>query len=346
MRKLILLIIFIIGLAVPVQGSNLVIPEAPEFADQIMPQDPSSFGDGLWQLAVKCIEAIRPDLLEASRLCICVFCIVLICAIAEPGGEASARAGGLIGTVAIAGLMLKSSQTMIGLGANAVMEISEYGKLLLPVLTASLASQGGITSSSSLFLGTTAFGAVLNSIISSVMIPAIYIMLSFSVANSALGEDSLKKFSNMFKSGISWCLKILLTVFTTYMTVTGVVSGTTDAAALKTAKVTVSSVVPVVGGILSDASEAILVGAGVFKNAAGVYGILAILAIFLDPFVHIGCHYIMIKITAALCAGIGSKGLSELVDDFSSGMGLVLAMTGSVCLIFLISVVCFMKGVA
>lgn len=81
----------------------------------------------------------------------------------------------------------------------------------------------------------------------------------------------------MVKNVVSWSLKTILTVFTTYMTVTGVVSGTTDAAALKATKVTISSVVPVVGGILSDASEAVLVSAGLMKNAAGIYGILAVL---------------------------------------------------------------------
>ena len=75
-------------------------------------------------------------------------------------------------------------------------------------------------------------------------------------------------------------MKIVLYAFTGYIGFTGVVSGTTDAMAMKAAKLTISGAVPVVGGILSDASEAVLVSAGIMKNAAGVYGILAVLAIF------------------------------------------------------------------
>ena len=129
------------------------------------------------------------------------------------------------------------------------------------------------------------------------------------------------------------------------MSITGVVSGTTDAAALKAAKMTISSVVPVVGGILSDASESVLVSAGLMKNAAGIYGILAILAVFLEPFLRIGAHYLILKLTAALCGVFGSKQMTELIGDFSSAMGLLLAMTGATCLLLLISTVCFMKGV-
>ena len=173
----------------------------------------------------------------------------------------------------------------------------------------------------------------------------IYLFLALATANSALGEPVLKQLRDLVKNGVSWALRILLTVYTTYMGITGVVSGTTDAAALKAAKMTVSGVVPVVGGILSDASEAILVSAGLMKNAAGLYGIFAVLAVFLGPFVKIGCHYLLMKGTASVCAVFGSKGLAELAGDFAGAMGLLLAMTGSACLMLLISTVCFMKGV-
>ena len=173
----------------------------------------------------------------------------------------------------------------------------------------------------------------------------LYFYLALATASGALGEQTLGKMRDLVKSFVSWCLKILLTVFTTYMSITGVVSGTTDAAALKAAKVTISSVVPVVGGILSDASEAVLISAGLMKNSAGIYGILATLAVFLTPFLRIGTQYLMLKMTAAVCGIFGSKGVVDVIGDFSAAMGLLLAMTGSVCLMLLVSTVCFLKGV-
>ena len=100
-----------------------------------------------------------------------------------------------------------------------------------------------------------------------------------------------------------------------------------------------------VGGILSDASEAVLVSAGTVKNAAGIYGMLAVIAIWIGPFLKIGLHYLLLKLTGAVCAIFGSKEMSGLVGDFSSAMGMLLAMTGSVCLMLMISLVCFMRGV-
>ena len=130
------------------------------------------------------------------------------------------------------------------------------------------------------------------------------------------------------------------------MGLTGVISGTTDAAALKVTKTTISSVVPVIGNILSEASEAVLVGAGVVKNAAGVYGMLAILAVCFEPFALIGIQYLLLKLTAAICSVFATKQATELISDFSDAMGMLLAITGTICLMLLISTVCFMKGVS
>ena len=49
--------------------------------------------------------------------------------------------------------------------------------------------------------------------------------------------------------------------FTAYINLTGLISGSADAAAIRTAKTLISTVLPVVGGIASDASSAVLAAA-------------------------------------------------------------------------------------
>jgi len=118
-----------------------------------------------------------------------------------------------------------------------------------------------------------------------------------------------------------------------------------DASALKVAKMAISTSVPVIGGILSDASEAVLVSAGVLKNAAGIYGILTVIALLCGPFLRIGIQYLMIKATAAMCGSIWEKQTSELIGDFATAMGLLLSIVSTQSIMLLISTVCFMKGV-
>ena len=107
---------------------------------------------------------------------------------------------------------------------------------------------------------------------------------------------------------------------------------------------TISGAVPVVGGILSDASESVLVGASVVKNAVGIYGAVALFGVVIGPFLRIGVQYLLLKVTASVCSVFSAKRAGELLQDFSAAMGLLLGMTGAMCLIFMISIVCFLRG--
>lgn len=323
----------------------LQAPLVPESGLAFMPEDTSTFADALWQLMQKVLGAVNPELVEASRVCLGIFAVVLLISVIKLFPGSSEKTADFAGAVGIATLLLKSSDSLIRLGTATVTEVSEYGKLLLPVLTSAMAAQGKITTSTALYAGTMFFDSVLSAFLVNLLIPGIYMYLALAAAQAAIGEELLKKFASFVKWLSVWALKLVLYIFTGYISITGVVSGTTDAAALKAAKLTISGAVPVVGGILSDASEAVLVGAGIVKNAAGIYGILAILALFAGPFLEIGCHYILLKLTSSFCAVFGTKRCTDLISDFSGAMGLLLAGTGSVCLLQMISTVCFLQGV-
>lgn len=345
MKKLILTVIFALSLAMPASALEIEAPAVPESGSELMPEDTSSFSDALEELFQNALRNVRPDLAEASKVSITVISAVLIISLLKSFSGNVKAAADIAGTVAVASALLMHTNSLIRLGTETVTELSEYGKLLLPVMTTAMAAQGGTASSAMLYTGTAAFDLILTGLISNVLVPLVYLYLALSAANSAIGEDILKRMRDFSKWIISWSLKTLLTVFTTYISISGVITGATDKVALKAAKVTISSVVPVVGGILSDASEAVLVSAGLMKNAAGIYGVLAALAVFLGPFLRIGAHYLVLKVTAVLCSLLATKRISDLIEDFSAAMGLLLAMTASACLMLLISTVCFMKGV-
>lgn len=338
-------VFLLISLAMPVSATQFTAPQVPEAGAEEMPESADSFGSGMLELLKNVLMKLHPDLQEGLHVSLSLVAAVMMVSLLRTCSGQVAGLAELSGTVAVAAILLFSANTMIRLGADTVREMSEYGKLLFPVLTTAMAAQGGVTASAALYGGTVAVDVIISSLIARVLLPMVYLFLALATANSALDEDVLKKMRDLIKSLVSWCLKTILTVFMTYMSITGVISGTTDAVALKATKFTISNVVPVVGGILSDASEAVLISAGLARNAAGIYGILAILAVFLEPFCRIGIQYMLLKATASVCGIFGSKRMMGLIEDFSAAMGLLLAMTGSVCLLLLISAVCFLKGV-
>ena len=326
-------------------AEGFTAPEVLESGKALMPKA-NTLGEGLAMILQDVIPLIRPDLYEASRVCLAVIAAVMITSVVQSFSGTQKTVCDIAGTASVAATLLFSTNSMIRLGSDTIVEMVQYGKLLIPVMTAALAAQGAVGTSAALYAATMGIISLIGSVLSKLLLPMIYLFLALAVASGAIGQDMLKKFRNLMKDGISWFLKTVLTVFTTYMGLTGIITGTTDTAAAKVAKAAISSVVPVVGGILSDASESVLASVAMAKNAVGLYGFFAILAIFLDPFIKIGCHFLLLKATGAMCAVFGSKAMTELIGDFSTAMGLLLAMTGSVCLLLLISTVCFLRGVS
>ncbi len=342
--KVVFVFLLLFSLAMPVSAAELTAPEAPPDVIDLMPEQPDNFAEGFLYILRKAITYIEPSLADASAICCSLIAVAILVSLLSAMPGASKNVVETAGTVCVGLLLLNPSNSLIHLGSKTVSSLSGYGKMLLPVMAAAVAAQGGFTTSAALYTGTAVFDAVLCNGISGLLKPLIYIYLCLSTANAAVAEDALQQIKNLTKWLMTWGLKIILYVFTGYMSITGVISGTADATALKATKLTLSGMVPVVGGILSDASEAVLVGAGVVKNGVGIYGAMVILAIVIGPFFQIGVQYLLLKATAAICSVFGTRKITALVQDFSSAMGVLLAMTGSCCMLLMISVVCFMKG--
>ena len=345
MRKLLIIMILLFSLVTPVSAMEITAPEVPEAGRELFPEEQTTFAQDLWYIIQEAMEQQKPAILKSAGLCAGILAVGMALSIFSDTVKSGCNSIRIAETIIISFLFLSESSVLIRLGTETVQNLSQYGKLFIPVMTGALGAQGAATTSAAIYAGTVLFDSLLTGMISAFLVPLIYIYLVFSIGEAALGDKMLTGLQKNVKWLTTWALKTVIYVFTGYIAITGVVSGTTDATAMKATKLTLSGIVPVVGGILSDASEAVLVSASFLKNAAGIYGLLSFAAMIAGPFVRIGAQYLFLKATAALCGAIASKHTSSLVESFSSAMGLVLGMTGTSCLILMISTVCFMKGV-
>lgn len=346
MRKLVIILVLLLNIALPVMGMEFTAPPAPEEAQTNMPKESGTFGEDLWYIIKSAIGKLRPDFTEAMHSCVSLTAVVMLVSMLQTFTGTAKQVADLACTLTISIILIQPANSMIQLGIQTVEELGEYGKLLIPVMTAAMAAEGGVTTSAALYTATIAFNTILTAAITKLVVPMIYIYIVLCIATSAIGDNVLKQTRDFIKWLMTWALKISIYLFTGYLGITGVISGTADASAIKAAKLAINGFVPVVGNIISDASETILVSAGVMKSSVGIYGMLVILATWVSPFLTIGSQYILLKITSCVCSVFGTKESIGLIEDFSGVMGFILAITGTVCLLLLISTVCFMKGVA
>ena len=148
--------------------------------------------------------------------------------------------------------------------------MEEFSSLFLPVVAVLTAATGGVTAAAARQGATVLFSQLLITAMDRLLIPLVYAFVAVSCAHAAVGNPGLKKVADLLKGTVTFVLTALLLAFVGYLTASGAIAGSVDASAVKAAKLAISRAIPVVGGILADASEAVLAGAGVRQGPASL----------------------------------------------------------------------------
>lgn len=316
---------------------------AEEYLGEIDLADGVDLDQGLGALFEDGARQAPGILRKAARSGAILLAVVLFCSLAdgleEGAAGKSSSVAALVGAAAVSAVAVADVNALIGLGREAIGRMETLSKILLPTIGVVTAAAGAPAGATARQLATMAFSDVLLTVINRLLLPLVYAYVAASAANAAIGNEGVKRMAELIKWLVTSVLTVLLLCFVGYLSVSGVIAGTADAVALKAAKFAVSGMVPVVGGILSDAAETVLAGAGILKNSVGVAGMLAVLAICVAPFLQLGIHYLMYKLTAVLSAAVSGGRVSDLVSALGGAFGLVLGMTGSCALLLLISMV-------
>ena len=324
----------------------------PRAASLVTPEAGGDFGlmSGLRSLLEDGLAKAKAHLFSGVRAAALLMAGTVLLGVVESAAPAGKETLGRYVTAAGALWITASAagdlNALIGLGRETVENMALLSKTLLPVLAAAEAAGGGVTAASVRQTAAVFFASLLLTAIQEVLLPTVYLYIGVSAAGAVLEGDAMDRIGELLKKAVGWVLGGLLTLYTGYLTVSGAVAGAADAQAVKLAKSAVSAAVPVVGGILSDAAETVLAGAGVLKGTVGAFGTLAVFGGCLLPFLRLGCQYLLYQAVSLVSAAAGPKKLTDLIARLGDAFGLVLAMTGASALLLLISLVSSLTAVS
>lgn len=329
----------------PAAVTEAVPPEAaallPEMEDGAAHETLWQGLGALWNSACAFVgTALRTQASGAAQL----LGIVLLCSLAESCFAAADSPGipryvSVAGALAITLVAAGDLRSMMGAGVETLEQLDVFSKALLPTLAAAVAAGGGYVSAGARQVATVVFTDLLIGLIRQVLLPLLYVCIAAAAADALVPGHSLKKIGTGLRKCVTWALTALMLAFTGFLSVTGAATSAADALATQLTRSAISAAVPVVGSIISDATGAVLAGAGMLKGAIGVFGLLAVLAICLTPFLTMAVQYLLYKLAAFLAGTIAQEPLAELIAALGSAFGLLLGMTGSCALSLLISII-------
>lgn len=315
--------------------SDFRLTEAPEL------------DEGLAALLEQGRDRLEQTVRQALRGGTLVLTVALFTALAETVCRATGAGGALarmVGALALTGAALGDISSLMELGRETVERLVDFDRVLIPAMTTAAAASGFMTGAASRQMAALLCVNLLLSLMKGVLIPLVYLYIAACTGAAAADHPGLGEIAAFVRWLVQTALKWLLILFTAYLSVSGVISGTADRAAAKLTRFAISGMVPVVGGILSDAADSVLAGAGLLRSAIGVFGTLTVLAFCLTPFLRLGVQYLLYRIASTLTAALTGGGLSSLMDQLGAAAGLILAMTGTAALLTLISVMVTTAG--
>lgn len=295
-------------------------------------------------------DALGGVVKASVRSCVLLLAVTLLCGLTEGIKAASGGEGlsvtTLVATLSITAIAVGDVHSLLALGEKAIFNMETLGDVLVPAVSMATAASGTPATALVKQGVTILFSDVLIRLIDALLIPLCYAFVAANVAWAALGNDGLKRIGGLIKWLITIILSVFLLVFVGYLNLSGVISGGADAATVKAAKFTISNMVPVVGGVISDTAETLLAGASVLRNTVGVFGMLVVIGICVVPFLNLGVHYLMYKCTAALAATVSADSrITGLIEALGTAFGLILAMTASCAVLLVVAMVSAVSAV-
>jgi len=364
MKKL-LILLFLLCL-LPTAGYAIELPEEflqesgvdalqesiPEEAKDVLTDyrflEQIDVSDLFHRLGEKATESLRTHFASAAQSAVVVLVIVTLCSLASaffPDGKAPGYVT-VAGVLAIAMSVIVESGSFIRSGTETIQTLKDFSTLLLPCLAGVAASGGAIMSASAKYAAAMLFMNVLLTVCVQAIAPLINVYLACIVARSAFESNAFSAMADLVKWGCMTLLTLIVVVFTAYLSISGLITSSGDMVTTRFAKAAISTALPVVGKMVSDAASTVVAGVGVLRNSIGVFGMVVVVCVTLAPFLSMGMRYLMFKAASSAAAIFPDQRFSKLIDGIGTAFGMMMAMTGTGAFMLFISLISLIRAVS
>lgn len=294
------------------------------------------------------ITSARDELRENLAFASALVAIGMLCAAADTlcANEGIRRYIELAACCAAAATLIGSVDSITEQTVQALGSVSDYSKAALPALYTAAAACGAMSSSAAKYAAVCLATDVFMDAAQKIIVPLIYAYTAGAVANGMLKNALLTNVVKLMKWAAVTVMTGMTAAFCAYIGMTGLVTESVDAAAVKAAKTAISAALPVVGGIVSDASGTVVAAIKVIRGASGAFGLIAACAICAGPFAALSVKLLALKAAAAVSDSISCGSFSSLISDIAGAMAMLLGLLGCCGIMLFISIMAGIKTVS
>lgn len=183
------------------------------------------------------------------------------------------------------------------------------------------------------------FGACqgVSTLLQAAFVPVISCYLSLAIVTEVVPQMGLRDIVTGFKKLITWGLGLTMTIFVGLLSLQSAVAGGGDNVAVKTTKFMLSSLIPGVGGSLSELFMATQGCVQLVKSTVGAAGIAIAVLTFLPVLLRITLWQAVTAVGSIVGEMLGAGAVPRLLKSVGSALSVMLAITLYYAMLFIVS---------
>ncbi|MBC8569606.1 stage III sporulation protein AE [Zongyangia hominis] len=363
MKKILLFLLVLVLLTVPVHAassgeSQSQSPDIQEQfdeqlqssgADELIENAPEEVKESLYDLGLDTIsfqkilslspkeflpffvDQIKGIVVRPIKLLAIVVGIIVLCALMNTLKQSIAKnrlneVFHVVSILCICAAVITPVIDCISKTGKTIFDCSNFLISFVPVLSGVMTAGGQIVTSTSYQIFLFWAAEIVSVLVSRTLVPFLGIYLAIAIVASINPEFQLYKIADSIKSFVCWALGGLLTVFVGILSIQGIVASSADTVSLKATKFLISSVIPVVGGALSDALGSVQSCVKLLKTSVGAYGIIIAVLTFLPLLIESVSWLLVTKVSQIVADFLGVEGIAPVLKATSSVISIILSI--------------------
>lgn len=234
-------------------------------------------------------------------------------------------------------LVIASFSGVMDMVTLTVNRMVNFMQILLPILLTLLVLTGGPSARLLFHPMILAIVNIVGVMIKNIIFPLIYFSFIVSIVSNLSKRVELGKLSELSRQIITFIISAAFTIFIGILTIYGL-STKIDGITIRTAKFAIDKFVPVVGGFLSDAVDAVIGSSTILKNGIGIIGLIVIALIILAPLIKVATLLLVYKLIGAIIEPIAASNIVNFFTDISKTLLLILISMVSITIMFFITI--------
>ncbi|MCH5316399.1 MAG: hypothetical protein J1E05_00360 [Eubacterium sp.] len=257
--------------------------------------------------------------------------------------------GSMFSTVSaliIAALLAVKMKNTISLSCTSISVCADFIYAFVPTFCVIVATSGNTLAAFSTNTLLLSMAQALNFISKNVFVPLSNCFLAVSICSGLRSELNLKSVLGFMKKYITTGISLCAAAFVSVLSIKTAVAARADMLGIRSIRFAINSVVPVIGGSISEGLLSIQSYSSLIRSSVGVVGIIAVVLVFLPAIIEVALWRFFLSLSNIISEVFGDDSVTLVIKGFCDAMMImeVILILSAVTTVISIGILIAAKG--